>query len=228
MKRDGFRATEGSGGVGVALEEFDVLRYKTIWTCEKYEQDKVDHVIAELKRRDFREVPHHVGGKTIWRPFEDGIPSDLLQQFEITPDDIMIVPGNLLLNEGIGLVLDLAIGAGGTAFNNTNAYTGVGDTATAEAATQTELQATQAAANRFYKAQNAGKPTRASQTVTWASDFISTEANFAWNEWTIASGATTASSGGFLVGTTNLNRKVSSLGTKTTGTWTLTAQITFS
>jgi hypothetical protein len=43
----------------------------------------------------------------------------------------------------------------GTGWNNANAFLGVGDSSTAEAATQTELQA---ATNRFYKAMNATFP----------------------------------------------------------------------
>jgi hypothetical protein len=88
------------------------------------------------------------------------------------------------------------------------------------------LQATANAANRFYKGMNATFPSRASQTVTFQSDYTGTEANFAWNEWSIAAGATSASGSGFLVGTTNLNRKVQSLGTKAAGTWTFSGTIT--
>jgi hypothetical protein len=221
--------SRGRDGVmaAVALEDFDVIRYKTEWRCEKYDQDKIDFVIDQLQKRGDNGVIHRVGGKDIWRPFEDGVPSDILKDFSITPDDIMIVPGNLLVNEGLQRMRDLLVAAGGVAYNNANAFIGVGDTATAEAATQTELQAAAAATNRFYKGMNATFPTTAGQGASWASDFTSTEGNFIWNEWTVAAGATTASGAGFLVGTTNLNRKVASLGTKTTGTWTLTATITF-
>jgi hypothetical protein len=75
---------------------------------------------------------------------------------------------------------------------------------------------------------NATYPSRSSQTVSFQSDFTTTEANYVWAEWSIAAGATTASGAGFTTGTTNLNRKVAALGTKASGTWTLTAQVTFS
>jgi hypothetical protein len=110
-------------------------------------------------------------------------------------------------------------------WSNGNSFIGVGDSVTAEAATQTDLSA---GTNHFYKAMNATYPSRASQTSSFQSDFITAEANYVWAEWTISAGATTASGGGFTTGTTNLNRKVAALGTKATGTWTLTGQITIS
>lgn len=161
-------------------------------------------------------------------PVEFGVSSAELRKLGIAPEIVDEVAGNLLLNEGIQRMLDLLIGVAGTAFNNANSYLGVGDTATAAAATQTELLATQNAANRFYKGMNATYPQRVSQTVTWQADFTSAEGNFVWNEWSVAAGATTASGSGYLVGTTNLNRKVAALGTKVTGTWTLSVSVTIS
>tara|TARA_Y100000758_G_C16028180_1_gene413661 strand:+ start:468 stop:965 length:498 start_codon:yes stop_codon:yes gene_type:complete len=131
-------------------------------------------------------------------------------------DDVVSVKDNLLLNEGIGLLLDLLIGGGGTAFTNGNSYIGVGDSTTAASAAQTGLSAS---SNKSYKGQESGYPTRTSQTMTWRSVWASGEGNFAWNEWTIANGNSDSS--------TNLNRKVAALGTKASGSsWTLTVTIT--
>lgn len=103
----------------------------------------------------------------------------------------------------------------GTAFNNANAYIGVGDSTTAFAATQTDLQA---ATNKLRKAMDATYPTVAANVITFRSTFATGDANFAWNEW----GVFNAASGG-----TMLNRKVESLGTKTSAqTWQFTVQIT--
>ena len=77
--------------------------------------------------------------------FEAGMPTPVVDAStgELLPA-ISEVIGNLLLNEGIGELLDLACGLGTpTAFSNANAYIGVGDSVTAEAATQTDLQASQ-------------------------------------------------------------------------------------
>lgn len=130
-----------------------------------------------------------------------------------------IVEGNLLLNEGIGELWDLSCGLGTpTAFSNANAHLGVGDSSTAESAAHTGLQAS---TNKVYKAMESGYPSRSGQTVTWRSVFGSSEGNFAWNEFTVANGNSD--------GADNLNRKVSSQGTKASGqTWTLDLAITFS
>lgn len=165
-------------------------------------------------------------------PISEGMPSWLLQAIAGEAEIIEEVEGNLLLNEGIQRLEDLTMIAtvltnqtAANAWGSTNAFVGVGDSSTAEAATQTDLQA---ATNHFYKGMNATFPSRSSQTVSFQSDFTTSEANYAWAEWSVAAGATSASGSGFLIGTTNLNRKVASLGTKSTGTWTLTAQVTFS
>jgi hypothetical protein len=134
------------------------------------------------------------------------------------PYDVVHVPNNMLLNEGIGELLDLLGGIGGTAFSNANAYLAVGDSSTAEAASQTDLQA---ATNKTYKAMAATYPQRSAQTLTFQSVFGSADANYAWNEFSVANGNSGASK--------NLNRKVSAQGTKASGqTWTLQLAITIS
>jgi hypothetical protein len=129
-----------------------------------------------------------------------------------------IFEGNLLLNEGIQAMLDLLIGAGSpTAYNNANAQIGVGDSNTAEAAAQVDLQAS---TNKTWKAMEATYPSRSNQTVTFRSVFASADANYAWNEFSVRNGATADK---------NLNRKVSAQGTKASGqTWTVDVAITVS
>lgn len=123
--------------------------------------------------------------------------------------------GNLLLNAGINVLTNLLAGGGGTAFNNANARIGVGDSTTAEAATQTGLQA---ATNKTYVAMDTSYPTYGtSQQVAFRATFGTGSANYAWQEFTVDNG------------TTSLNRKVSAQGTKTSGqTWQVTITITFS
>lgn len=109
----------------------------------------------------------------------------------------------------------LSAGAGGTAFNNANSYIGVGDSATAFAATQTDLQA---ASNKLRKAMDATYPQVAANVLTFRSTFATGDANFAWQEWGVFNAAAAG---------TMMNRKVESLGTKTSSqSWQLTVTIT--
>lgn len=146
------------------------------------------------------------------------------------PDEVFEDEGNLLMNGGVSCLWQSLIGNGTgtgaqtlTYFNNGNAYIGVGDSITATAATQTDLQA---ASNKTRQGMVATYPTHTdgttsgSQTITFQATFGTGSANYAWQEWAIFNG----SSGGRM-----LNRAVSSMGTKASGsTWTITATITIS
>jgi hypothetical protein len=132
--------------------------------------------------------------------------------------------GNLLVYGGASALWDLLIGAGNvTEFDNSNAHIGVGDSNTAAAATQTDLQAT---TNKLRKAMDSTYPqhtdgvVEGSASVVFRSTFGSSDANFQWREWAIFN----ASSSGRM-----LNRKVEDLGTKASGsTWTLTVTLSLS
>lgn len=119
-----------------------------------------------------------------------------------------------LTNVGRNHLTGLAIGEALTAFNNANARLGVGDSNTAFAAAQTDLQA---AANKFRKAMDATYPQRTTNVLTFRASFATGEANFAWEEVGIFNAAAAGEM---------LNRKVQSLGTKVSGVWELTATIT--
>lgn len=119
-------------------------------------------------------------------------------------------------NAGRDIVTAMVIGEATTDFTNANTYIGVGDSSTAFAVSQTDLQA---ASNKLRKAMNSTYPSRATNVVTFQSTFLESEANWAWNEW----GIFNASSSG-----TMLSRLVQSLGTKpNTEQWRLTATLTF-
>jgi hypothetical protein len=120
-----------------------------------------------------------------------------------------------LTNAFRDFVTSIAAGAGGTAFNNANAYIGVGDSTTAFSAAHTDLQA---ATNKFRKGMDATYPQVAANVTTFRATFGTGDANFAWQEW----GVFNASSAG-----TMMNRKVESLGTKTnTQSWQFTVTLT--
>ncbi len=120
-----------------------------------------------------------------------------------------------LTNAGRNDFAAVIIGDAITDFDNTNAYIGVGDSTDAFDKTETDLQA---ATNKFRQGMEATYPTRATNVLTFRSLFATGDANFAWEEWAVFN----ASSAG-----TMLNRKVESLGTKTSAqSWQFTVTLT--
>jgi hypothetical protein len=190
----------GRGRDTVAITQVieDKGRVKSEWRIWKYPK-------MESEAQRLLHYLHHVLGWSVEKVRDTGV-------FE--KPSLLIIPGNILLNEGINLAWTLICGGSGTPFNNANAYIGVGDGTTAENATQTGLQGT----NKAYKAMDAGYPTFGTgQQARWQSTFTGTEANFSWQEITVANGSSDTA--------TNLNRKVQNLGTKVSGT-TWIAQLT--
>jgi len=149
--------------------------------------------------------------------FPDMTREEFLARFE--PYEVLEMEGNILVTAGINLMLDLLIGAGGTVYSNANAFIGVGDgngSVPTPAQGDTDLTAP---TNKLRKAMNATYPQRGTRQCTWQSDFGTSDANFAWREW----GVFNASSAG-----TMLNHKGVDMGTKVSGTWTLTVTISIS
>lgn len=157
-----------------------------------------------------------IGGKAVR---EDGL---IVEAF-----DTVEVEGNLLVIGGASVQWQTLIGNGTatagqalTFFNNANAAVGVGDSTTAAADTQTDLQA---ATNKLRRGMDATYPlhtdttgTAGSKSITFRSTFATADANWVWNEWGIFNSPTAATG-------RMLNRKVEALGTKTSAaTWVLT------
>jgi len=92
-----------------------------------------------------------------------------------------------------------------TPFNNANAHLGVGDSNTAFAATQTDLQA---ATNKVRVGMDVGFPTIDANELTLQATFGTDVGNFTWLEWATFN----ASTAGIM-----FNRKVENNGTKTAG-----------
>ncbi len=130
---------------------------------------------------------------------------------DIVPYEIVEGDFNAMVDHGINGALSLLVGGGEAAYNNTNARLGVGDSSTAWNTTHIDLQA---ATNKLRKAMKATYPQTGTKKQTFQSDFLTGEANWVWNEWGIFNTAT-ADDG-------MLSRKVENLGTKASGTWTLT------
>lgn len=137
---------------------------------------------------------------------------------------------NLLVYGGASVLWQTLIGNGTatagqalTFFNSTQSAIGVGDSTTAAAATQTALQGAVNVTNRFRKTAtvtHTDGTAIANSSITFVSTFATTEANFAWQEWGVFNSATDATG-------RMLNRKVESLGTKTSAaTWQITITLT--
>jgi uncharacterized cupin superfamily protein len=126
---------------------------------------------------------------------------------------------NVALNEGLQELIDIICGLGTpTKWDNSNARLGVGDSSAAENASQTVLQAS---TNKTFKVMDATYPQRSGQTADWRATFGGSDANYAWEEFTVVNASDDTGK--------NLNRKVASKGTKQAGeTWTLSVQVSFS
>lgn len=88
-----------------------------------------------------------------------------------------------LVNKGLEIICDALVG--GATFprlNNANAGLGVGDSSAAFNATQTDLQGAVAPTNKIRKAMDAGYPQVSTNTITWQATYLTTEANFVWEE----------------------------------------------
>jgi hypothetical protein len=153
--------------------------------------------------------------------YDGDVTQEQINDPDYEPAEVVEKDGNLLVIGGASALWQRLIGTGVTAFDNANAHLGVGDSSTAAADTQTDLQA---ASNKLRKAMDATYPqhtdstgTAGSKTITYRSTFGTSDANFAWQEWALFNAASTGRM---------LNRKVESLGTKTSSaTWTLTISL---
>jgi len=169
----------------------DVGKTKTLWKIHRFYDP--DGKVEDLARKGY--------------PIDE-----LIKLFKDRFINVSEFEGNVFLNEGINLIWTLVCGGSGTPFNSANSYLGVGNGTTAEDPTQTGLLGS----SKLYKKVDSGYPQYGSnQQVVFRATYGGTEANFAWNEFTVANGSSDTA--------VNLNRKVSSKGTKTSGsTWILT------
>jgi hypothetical protein len=120
---------------------------------------------------------------------------------------------NLWLTTGWTELLKLITGDSASHFDSTNAQIGVGNDSTAAAAGQTDL----IGASTSYKGMESGYPTTpAGGSVQFRAKFLTSEANFAWQEAVIKNSSSAIC----------WNRYVNSWGTKSSSeVWYLTATL---
>ena len=131
------------------------------------------------------------------------------------PDEVLEVEGNLLVNVGIVVMLNLLARNTGTVYSTAaNAYLDVGTSNAAAGAGDTTLTAT--------SLRKQATAVVSAQTVTFQATFVAGEASVTWEEVGVFNAA------GVNAGDM-LNHLVSTLGTKAAGSaWVLTLTITIS
>jgi hypothetical protein len=207
-----------STNVGVSVREEGV--HSTVGKILKFNRD-IDSPeyrlsIPRMMARRAKALAGEVLGIGEWKSRWDDW-RDYVKFFaENQPFEVGTIPGNNLLWEGINTFWQLAAGQGSqTPYSNANARIGVGDSSTTFSGGQTGLQAS---TNFLFKGMDTGFPTSGSnQRIRFQSTFVGSEANFAWNEFSVDNGDTANK---------NLNRAVTVQGTKTSGqTWVCAIEI---
>jgi hypothetical protein len=152
--------------------------------------------------------------------------------FKEPEDGVTEEPGNLLVTVGLNLITALIEGGAGTPFAHADAIVGVGTSTTAAAVGDTALGSDNSS-NAYYQQADSSYPTQSNGVITCQSTFTSGNANFAWNEWCLATGSGGITGGDHLsavaTSVTMLNHKVASLGSKSSGaSWVFVATVTLS
>lgn len=193
--------------VEARMDVHDSIRWSPVLTVEKYDDEQ-----------------------TAWVAKHSGVLVPQARDFEglgVRPYETIVAPGNLLTTAGLARLSSLVQGAGGQAASNLATRLGVGDSNTAAAVGQTDLQAAAGSTHRWFQTMDATFPSFVNGVQTFKATFATGDGNFVWAEWGIDIGAPTVTSGN-TVNATLLNRAVQSLGTKVSGTWVPTATITIS
>lgn len=195
--------------VSAGLVAADSIRWTPTIRVDKFDDDQVEWVRTRL------DAP------TAFQPCG----AALLRH--VDPYETVEHVGNLLTTAGLNRLTSLLIGAGGQALTNTASRIGVGNSSTAAAVGQTDLQAAAGSSNRQFKVMDATYPQQSNGVVTLRSTFATGEANFAWAEVGTDIGTPTVTDG-TTVNAVLLNRFLPSpgLGTKASGSWVLTETIT--
>lgn len=216
-----FAAASDLVSIGALVPLADVGRSRTHWNVYRWDDDATSWVSRQL------------GGEPAGRRgFVQPSARDFAE-YGVAPYEQSVVYGNLITNAGWRRIVDLAIAAGGQAWDSTHTRIGAGNGTGTAAGNSTDLTAASGTANRFFQpVSNAGTATSGtgtsgtgSSTLAFASTFGTADGNFAWNEFGIDQGTATGST----VTATLLNLKTSiSQGTKASGqTWTATCTFTF-
>lgn len=210
-------ATHGRLSGTWRVERFDA---PVEWYARKLAGAHFDIVPSNLDDLDFQYLPASLRTAAIEAMRRQNHP--VTTEFASTFENLFLTAGvTALWQQAEGNTSAANTGAAAAnvyaAYNNAQARIGVGDSTTAAAAAQTDLQA---ATNKYYVGMDATYPTQATNQTVFRATFASANANYAWQEFVVdncngSNSTATTRSGG-----TTLDRVVSSQGSKAAGqTW---------
>ncbi len=184
----------------------DGIRWQAHATVAKWDDDQVAYVTRE-----------------------SGVlaPSGDLLAAHVRPYETVESPGNLLTTAGLTRLTALLTATGSTqALTNTATRLGVGDGSGTAAVGDTDLSASSGSTHRWFQVMDATYPSVSAGVLTAKATWSSSDGNFQWAEWGIDVGTPTVSASA-TVAACLLNHKTgAALGTKSTGTWSLTVTLT--
>jgi|GEM_PF-1016845 len=208
-------------------------RLHGVWRIDRYDAPIEYYAakalgVAEADVKDFAALPAKIRAEADALLKRNHRPES--SEFEEVFENIFLIAGvQALWNQAVGSGTTNSTGAAAGAdayFNNAQAMIGVGDSTTAAANTQADLQAT---TNKTYVGMDATYPSitgGSSENIVFRATFGSSVANYSWNEFVVSNrnGSNSTTSGGSC-----LDRVVSSQGTKASGTtWQPSMTLTIS
>lgn len=128
----------------------------------------------------------------------------------VSPYEVVRDSQNVVLDGGATEILNLITGSG-TPYSNTNARIYVGTDSSVESTSQTGVIGT--GSNQANSGMDTGYPIVNQRSAVFRASFGENAANFAWREASITNGTG--------ANAVSMNRKVSDMGTKNGGTWTM-------
>lgn len=198
----------------------------TRWTVQRWDEEQTQYAMRRLGELGIALPAHISEAEGNYAGYSVAIAPEVFRQFGILPYSVTEVIGNLITNAGWTRLMNLLTNQGATqALDATHARIGVGNSNTAEAYADTDLNAAAGSANRWFQLVS-GAGSLGTRTLAFSATFGTADGNFAWNEFGLDFGTASANT----VTAPLFNHKASiAQGTKASGqTWTATATLTFS
>lgn len=167
--------------------------------------------------------------QTAWMKTKHGIlipTGDDFARAGVKPYDTADDEGNLVTTAGLTRLMTLLIASGGQGLTNTATRLGVGNGAGSAAIGDTDLGASAGSGNRWFQIMDATYPSVAAGVMTAKATWATGDGNFAWNEWGLDVGTPTVTSGNTVAACFFNHKTSAALGTKASGTWSLTVTVT--